>query len=72
MCAVATNHITMKHRRPERGRMSQEDVASLAETAAHQLLGVSSQEAFAMLDRGELEGTFAGTTMQSLRFLLDA
>jgi hypothetical protein len=57
---------------PERGQVSPDDVQALAEQTAQQLLGVSAAEAFAMLDRGELDGTLAGSALSSLRFLLAA
>jgi len=70
MTAIAHNET------PELGhnghRMSREDVEHLAQETAQDLLGVSADEAFAMLDRGELEGTFASSALRSVRFLLAA
>jgi hypothetical protein len=57
---------------PERGELSEAEVVALSEETAHDLLGVSADEAFAMLDRGELDGTLAGSALRSLRFLLAA
>jgi hypothetical protein len=53
-----------------RGGMTREDIEALAEQTAQELLGVSADEAFAMLDRGELDGTLAGGSLSSLRWLL--
>ena len=50
--------------------MSQTEIMDLAELTAREMLGVSRDEAFAMLDRGELEGTLAGGSLQSFRWLL--
>jgi hypothetical protein len=44
----------------------------LAEREARCLLDVSREEAFAMLDRGELEGTAAEAELRMLRFLVPA
>jgi hypothetical protein len=55
---------------PDRGELSREDLEMVAEATSQKLLGVSAQEAFAMLERGELDGTLAGSALQSLRFLL--
>jgi hypothetical protein len=57
---------------PGSGRVTKTDVEALAEQTAQELLGVSAEEAFAMLDSGELEGTLAGGALRSLRFLLGA
>jgi hypothetical protein len=75
MSSVAQSPIvTTAEQRPgpatERGHMSREELITLTETSARELLGVSADEAFAMLDRGELEGTLAGDSLQSLRWLL--
>jgi len=53
-------------------RMSRDDVEQMAEATARDLLGVSADEAFAMLDRGELDGTLASSALRSMRFLLAA
>lgn len=50
--------------------MSREDVVVLAERTARELLGVSVEEAFAMLDSGELEGTPAESSLRALRHLI--
>jgi hypothetical protein len=56
----------------ERGQLSPEEVSALIEVTARELLGVSADDAFAKLDRGELDGTLAGGTLESLRWLLAA
>jgi hypothetical protein len=55
---------------PSRGKLTREEVEELAEATAQALLGVPAEEAFAMLDRGELEGTHAASALTSLRWLL--
>jgi hypothetical protein len=73
MNAIATNQfVGQESEIPDRGRMTQDEVAALAEATAQKLLGVSTSEAFAMLERGELDGTFAESVMRSLKFLLNA
>ena len=54
----------------ERGKMSREELQEITEATAQQLLGVSAEAAYAMLDRGELEGSLAEGTLVSLRWLL--
>lgn len=56
----------------KRGEMTRDELVVLAETTARELLGVSADDAFAMLDRGDLDGTVAGGSLQSLRWLIDA
>jgi hypothetical protein len=51
---------------------TRDDVASLAEAEAQSMLGVSTEEAFRMLDAGALAGTIAEAEMRMLRFLLEA
>jgi hypothetical protein len=60
----ATSEVTL------RGELSRAEIEELAETSAQQLLGVSSAEAFAMLDSGVLDGTLAEGTLRSLQWLL--
>jgi hypothetical protein len=75
MTTIAQDAIVSKKTQrpvPERGRVSSADVQEVAEATARELLGVSAEEAFEMLDRGELEGTVAGSALASLRFLLAA
>lgn len=50
--------------------MSREEILDLAERTAREMLDVSREDAFAMLDRGELEGTVAGGSLRSIRWLL--
>ena len=54
------------------GELTLEQLRTLAERTARELLGVSAEDAFAMLDQGELDGTLAGGTLTSLRWLLRA
>jgi hypothetical protein len=56
----------------ERGELSQAELEALAEHTAHELLGVSADEAFAMVDRGELDGKAAEWPLLALRHLLSA
>ena len=74
MSTVAARSVVQQSRsgHPDSGKMSHEQVEALAETTARELLGVSAFEAFATLDRGELDGTFAASALRSLRFLLAA
>ena len=46
------------------------EAKQLAEQTAHELLGVSADEAFAMLDRGELRGQAAEPSLRALRWLI--
>jgi hypothetical protein len=55
----------------DRGPISPDEVVALIDATASELLGVSGHEACAMLDRGELDGTLAGGSLRSLRWLLD-
>jgi hypothetical protein len=48
------------------------EAAALAEEGAHEILGVSAEEAFAMLERGELDGTVAEAEISMLRSLVSA
>lgn len=54
------------------GERSVEEFALIAERTAHDLLGVSAEKAFQMLDRGELEGTLAESALEGLRYVLDS
>jgi hypothetical protein len=56
----------------ERGELSHADVEALADQTAQELLGVTAADAFAMLDRGELEGTAVEWPLLALRRLLQA
>jgi hypothetical protein len=51
-------------------RLSQEELLARADRVARRL-GVSRQEAFAMLARGELDGTRAGVELHTVRTLLN-
>ena len=55
-----------------KGDLSHAELEALAELSARRLLCVGADEAFAMLDRGELKDTHAESTLLSLRWLLDA
>jgi len=48
------------------------DIAALAEQEAQRHLGISAEDAYAMLDRGELEGTIAASELVMLRSLANA
>lgn len=55
--------------------MSPQEIAhaenlAYAEGSAQNMLGVGLEEAFQLLDQGELEGTAAEVEVRSLRFLL--
>jgi hypothetical protein len=54
------------------GALTRDAVLEIIEVTAQTLLGVSADEALARLDRGELEGTLAGGTLESLRWLLNS
>jgi hypothetical protein len=45
-------------------------IAEIAELEARELLGVSREEAFEMLDRGELRGTAVASEFKTLSLLL--
>ncbi len=47
-----------------------ESPRQMADRFARDLLGVSTDRAFAMLDAGELDGTLAGDAMASARWLI--
>lgn len=68
----AAHHEPTKEAFADRGELSREDVAILAERTARQLLDVSLEEALAKLDRGELDGTAAESSLRALRFLIEA
>jgi hypothetical protein len=61
-----------KPRYAERGELSHADLEALAEQTTHALLNVSAAEAFAMLDRGELDGKAVEWHLLALRHLLHA
>jgi hypothetical protein len=52
------------------GALTQRQAEDLAEREAQDLLSVSRDEAFAMLERGELDGTAAEAEFRMLRFLV--
>ncbi len=53
--------------------LSQTELEERANESARKILGVGSrEEAFAMLDRGDLHGTGAEAVFKSLRFMIDA
>jgi len=54
------------------GELTVEQIDAIAEATAHELLRVSLEEAYAMLDRGDLDGTVAGDSLRSLRHLRQA
>ncbi len=53
----------------ERGEVTRAELEALLDATARDLLGVPVREALAMLDRGELDGTLAGSALRSLRWL---
>ena len=57
---------------PQEHERSQEDLRELAEREARSLLGVSWQEAHALVDKGALAGTAAEAEVRMLAFLLDS
>ena len=52
--------------------LARTDLEALADRTAHELLGVSADEAFGMLDRGDLDGKAAEWHLLALRRLLNA
>lgn len=52
-------------------RLTRDELLARAAAVAHDLLGVSTDEAFARLDRGELAGSLAGPELRMLRDMLD-
>jgi hypothetical protein len=54
----------------ERGELSQPDLHALADYTAQELLGVSAADAFAMLDRGDLEGKAAEWPLLAIQRLI--
>jgi hypothetical protein len=52
--------------------VSRSDLEALAEHTARELLSMSADEAFAMLDRGALSGEAVEGTLRGLRRLLAA
>jgi len=73
MGVVAHNETNAAHPRyMDRGELSRPDLEALADRSAHELLGVSADDAFCMLDRGELDGKAAEWHLLALRRLLDA
>jgi len=52
--------------------LTREQAQELVEREAQEVLGVSAQEAFAMLDRGELNGTIIQAELSNLRWLLSS
>lgn len=53
----------------ESGALTRAEVEATLEKEAQAILGVSRDEVFAMLDRGELEGTPAEAEFRMLRLL---
>jgi hypothetical protein len=51
--------------------VSHAEAISIAEREAAEILDVSLEEAFQMLDRGDLAGTIAEAEFSMLRFLID-
>lgn len=73
MAAVVHNGVNGNTPRyAERGELSHADLEALADHTAHELLGLSADEAFAMLERGELDGKAAEWSLLALRRLLRA
>jgi hypothetical protein len=56
---TASNH--------ERGELSRSELEALAEHSAHELLCVSADKAFAMVNRGELAGKAAEWPLLALQ-----
>lgn len=56
---------------PARQYVSPAEARAIAERQADEILGVSLEDAFEMLDRGELEGTAAEAEFSMLRFLIE-
>jgi hypothetical protein len=61
---------TTVDRLAERGSLTGEEIAVLAERTAHELLGCTLEEALEMLRAGELAGTPAESAMTSMHILL--
>jgi hypothetical protein len=73
MTAIAPNTLNgATPRYAERGELSHADIEALAEQTAQELLGVPADAAFAMLDRGDLDGKAAEWPLLALRRLLEA
>jgi hypothetical protein len=53
----------------DRGALTRAQVEATLEQEARAILGVSREEVYAMLDRGELEGTPAEAEFSTLRSL---
>jgi hypothetical protein len=77
MSTIAERHVTASPRTtsstglPENGgEFTRAQLQELAEATAREMLGVSAETAFAMLERGELEGSLAGGSLGSIRWLL--
>lgn len=51
--------------------VSKERLEEIIDRASQKMLGVSRIQAFAMMDRGELDGTMAGDNLGALRYLLE-
>jgi hypothetical protein len=56
----------------ERGELSKIELQALADYTANQLLGVSAEEGFALLDSGELEGKASEWPLLAVQRLLKA
>lgn len=54
----------------ERGELTRAEILELADLTARELLGVSADEAFSMLERGELDGKAVEGPLRSLLWLL--
>ena len=55
---------------PHHAPLEHNEVKALAEAQALAMLGLPLDDALAMVDRGELDGTAAEAEMKMLRFLL--
>lgn len=68
---MATVVHSIRPRFMERGELSKDELNELAEYTARQLLGVSAADAFAMLDKGGLDGKAVESPLRALRRLLN-
>ena len=67
---ISASNVSTTEGFPMTGELSRDEIVSLAEAYSQRLLGVTADEAFAMLDRRDLEGTMAEGSLGSLHWLL--
>lgn len=69
---TSTVRHTMETRVAERETMTREELEALADRTARELLGIPADEAFRLLESGELDGKAVEAPLRSIQRLLAA